>query len=40
MRVEWEMNIGKVHKNVPDDEVLAFVESLIKLGFTPEVTQE
>ena len=40
MKVTWEMNIGEVHKTLPDDEVLAFVQSLIKLGFTPEVTHE
>lgn len=43
MRVSWAMPmlpIGPVHKDVPDDEVLAFCEALIKLGFAPEVTHE
>ena len=40
MKVTWEMNIGEVHKTLPDDEVLAVVQSLIKVGLTPAVTIE
>lgn len=41
MRVWWDLPpLGRVHKEVPDDEVMAFCESIIKLGFTPEVTKE
>jgi len=42
MRVWWDLPLagGKVWKSVTDDDVLSFCESLIKLGFTPEVTQD
>lgn len=41
MRVTWETQfLGEFHKDMPEDEVLEFVQSLIVLGFTPEVTQQ
>ena len=42
MRVWWDLPLagGKVWVDKRDDEVLTFCESLIKLGFTPEVTHE
>lgn len=41
MKVTWTTTtIGTIHAIKSEDEVLEFVESLIKLGFTPEVTHE
>lgn len=42
MRVAWDLPYagGPVWCDKPDEEVLSFCESLIKLGFSPVVTQE
>lgn len=39
-RVEWEMNIGLVHKIVPESEVLEFAKSISDLGFAVSVLME
>lgn len=39
-RVEWQMNIGLVHKIVPESEVMEFAKSISDLGFTPNVLIE
>ena len=37
-RVEWDTNLGRIHAIKEEDEVKEFVESLIALNFTPDVT--
>lgn len=41
MRVSWDTKfLGTFHKDVTDEELLEFVGSLAKLGFTADVTME